>query len=172
MARDSVESLALQLDGLVEDLPGARLDNARAKDIPRLLEKLAGGRRPDTLTDYLGGRVVVDDPRMLDEVVRRLAQRYPNVEFDDFVVAPRKSGYRAIHMQVVLDNGMTAEIQIIPREILDVLAIEHATYEKWRNRTNLTLGELRQRWADKARTKAAYSQAYRQWQDRVKSQFR
>lgn len=172
LAQESVQPLTRQLEGLVRDLPDVELNNVRPKEIPRLGQKLPPDRRADTLTDYLGGRIVVDDPRMLDEVVRRLAQRYPNVEFDDFLDTARESGYRAIHMQVMLDNGMTAEIQIMPREIFNVLKIEHATYEKWRNRTNLTRGELRQRRADDAKAKAAYSQAYRQWQDRVESQFR
>lgn len=98
----------------------------RAKKPDRLAQKLAGGRRPDTLGDYLGGRIVLDDNLMLNETVWVLARRYKNVEFDNFMPEPRPSGYRAIHMQIVLDNGMTAEVQIMPRTVYEVYLCEHA----------------------------------------------
>jgi hypothetical protein len=37
-----------------------------------------------------------------------------------FSMRPRGSGYRAVLMQIVLDDGMTAEIQILPRPIMEV----------------------------------------------------
>lgn len=166
MAEENVEPLGRQLKELAADLPGVEFSGARAKKPDRLARKLKGGRRPDTLTDYLGGRIVVDDPQMLDEAVRALTGRYKIVEADDFVDNPRNIGYRAIHVQVVLDNGMTAEIQIIPSEILPVFEKDHENYEKWRNKEKLNAEELEQKRADEAWAKDAYAEAYKRWLQR------
>ena len=127
IARENVEPLSRQLTELVVDLPGVEFVGARSKEnAPRLEQKLGTGRRHDTMGDYLGGRIVIDDDLMLNETVRVLARRYKNIELDNFMVEPRPSGYRAIHMQIVLDNGMTAEIQIMPRSVYKVYLREHA----------------------------------------------
>jgi hypothetical protein len=167
MAEKNLEPLAQQLEELVSDLPGVEFRGARVKNPDRLAQKLTGGRRPDTLTDYLGGRIVVDNPLMFDEVVRVLTHQYKNMEVDDFIDNPREIGYRAIHVQVVLDNGMTAEIQLIPSDILSVYEIDHKNYEKWRDRSNLRPDELRQMEADEAWAREAYAEAYERWLQRA-----
>ena len=166
MAAENVQPLTQQLKGIVADLPGVEFSSARAKKPDRLGRKLAGGRRPDTLGDYLGGRIVVDDPSMLSEAVRVLAGRYKNIEIDNFIKKPREIGYRAIHMQIVLDNGMTAEIQIMPREILPVYEFDHENYEKWRDIDTFTEEEMNQKEADEAWAREAYAEAYERWLQR------
>ena len=164
MAEENVQPLTQQLKEIVADLPGVEFGSARAKKPDRMGQKLAGERRPDTLGDYLGGRIVVNDPSMLTEAVRVLAGRYKNIEIDYFIKKPREeSGYRAVHMQVVLDNGMTAEIHIMPSDIFEVYNREHKKYVKWRNKENLSPTEARQREDDKARAQAAYEKAYKRW---------
>ena len=130
---------------------------------------MEGGRRPDTVGDYLGGRIVVDDPQMLDEAVRALARRYKIVEADDFVDNPREIGYRATHMQIALDNGMTAEIQIMPSDILDVYSVGHPKYEKWRDKDTYSEEELNQQEVDKAWARETYAEAYGRWLRRAES---
>ncbi len=166
MAEENAAPLESQLRELAADLPGVEIGGARVKGPERLAEKLKGGRRPDTLTDYLGGRIVVDDPQMLDEAVRALTSRYRIVEADDFVDNPREFGYRAIHMQVVLDNGMTVEIQIMPSGILPVFEKDHENYERWRNKSHLTAEEFLQKEADEAWAREAYVEAYERWLQR------
>ncbi len=163
MAEENVEPLGQQLQELTADLPGVEFSGARAKKPDRLGQKLKDDRRPDTIGDYLGGRIVVNDPTMLDEAVRALTRRYKNVEVDDFLDNPRDAGYRAIHMQIVLDNGMTAEIQIMPSEILPVYEKDHENYEKWRNKEKLTVKELEEKRADRAWARKAYAEAYKRW---------
>jgi hypothetical protein len=166
MAEENVAPLGQQLKELAANLPGVDFSGARAKGPKRVAVKLARGRRPDTVGDYLGGRIVVDDPQMLDEVVRALTGRYKIVEADDFVDNPRKIGYRAIHVQIVLDNGMTAEIQIMPSEILPVFEKEHENYERWREKEKLNAEEREQKEADEAWARDAYAEAYERWLQR------
>ncbi|MDH5750777.1 MAG: hypothetical protein OEY85_15815, partial [Rhodospirillales bacterium] len=163
MAEENVGPLGQQLGELASALPGVEFVSARAKERKRLDEKLAGGRRPDTIGDYLGGRITIDDPAMLDEAVRALMRRYKNVEVDDFLDNPRDAGYRAIHMQIVLESGMTAEIQIMPSEILPVYEKDHENYAKWRHKSDLTPEEMLQEEADQAWARQAYAEAYERW---------
>jgi len=167
MADEDLQPLTQQLKEIVADVPGVQFSGARVKGRDRLDEKLATGRRPDTLGDYLGGRIVVDDPAMLGEAVRVLTSRYQSVEVDYFIKEPRETGYRAVHVQVVLDDGMTAEIQIMPREILAVYEKDHKNYEKWRNKTDLTPEEAREKEADASWAQNAYDKAYTHWLQRA-----
>ncbi|MDH5558193.1 MAG: RelA/SpoT domain-containing protein [Alphaproteobacteria bacterium] len=167
MAEANLQPLTQQLKEIVADVPGVEFSGARVKGPDRLEEKLAEGRRADTLGDYLGGRIVVDDPASLGEAMRVLTARYQSVEVDNFIKEPRETGYRAIHVQVVLDNGMTAEIQIIPSEILPVYEKDHENYEKWRNKVDLTSEEAREKEADHLWARNAYNQAYTQWLQRT-----
>jgi hypothetical protein len=166
MAEENVQPLTQQLKEIVADLPGVEFSSARAKDTERLGEKLEGGRRPDTLGDYLGGRIVVDNPASLGEAMRVLTARYQSVEVDYFIKEPRETGYRAIHVQVVLDNGMTAEIQIIPSEILQVYEKEHKNYEEWRNKKKLKQEEIPLFKKYMEESQRDYGEAYRRWLQR------
>ena len=66
-------------------------------------------------------------------------------------------------MQVVLDNGMTAEIQVMPRDIMRVFDKQHDSYEKWRGKSVITEAQDRQRLADEEWARDAYGKAYESW---------
>ena len=103
---------------------------------------------------------------MLGEAMRVLTARYQSVEVDYFIKEPRDTGYRAIHVQVVLDNGMTAEIQIIPSKILQVYEKEHANYEMWRNKKKLNQEEIPLFKKYMEESQRDYGEAYRRWLQR------
>jgi len=172
MAQENVQPLKQQLEELVNDLPGVTVHKVRAKDSSGVDRKLAGGRRPDTLTDYLGGRIVVDSPLMFDEAVRVLTRRYKNVEVDDFFENPdnqREIGYRAIHMQIVLDNGMTAEIQIMPSSLLPVYNESHVGYKKWQllDEKNISAEQTLMLEEYMISTREKFDKAFQRWRRRT-----
>lgn len=125
-------------------VPGARFYGVRAKDMAGIQGKLAT-RPANTVTDYLGGRLVVDSAAALNETLARLDRRFPILERDDKIAAP-KSGYRAMHVQVDLGNGMSAELQIVPSRISDVQGKAHKLYDtiKRLNPEKLTPAEFQQ----------------------------
>ena len=114
-----------RLRQVVEEVPGARLVGVRTKGLERLEEKLAAGQPAQTVGDYLGARIAIDDLWVAGDIIPRLGRV---VKDDVFYEAP-KLGYRARHVQIELPNGMTAEVQFVPREIAEVQEVAHKAYE-------------------------------------------
>jgi len=91
---------------------------SRLKRLPTIIKKL---NRPDNtdlsrLQDIGGCRVVVGYPRALRILEDRIRQKY-GTQLDnrgrDYIVAPRPSGYRALHMIVrEASSGLKIEIQL------------------------------------------------------------
>ena len=115
-----------RLEGIVRGIPGAEVYASRVKDLPGLLKKIQGkGRAPNTISDYLGARIVVDSPEAMHAIVDALDRTGGILEKENFV-AESKDGYRGYHLQVGLGDGTSAELQIVPRPIADVMAQSHA----------------------------------------------
>lgn len=55
------------VEELAKDLPGVQVQvrHPRDKAVSRLAEKVAKKQPPETIKDYLAGRIIVDDPRIL-----------------------------------------------------------------------------------------------------------
>ena len=66
-------------------------------------------------------------------------------------------------MQIVLDDGVTAEIQIMPRPIMEVYDKDHANYSKWRNKKDWSPEDRRQAQAERTWAQGAYAKAYENW---------
>lgn len=91
---------------------------SRLKRLPTIIKKL---NRPDNtdlsrLQDIGGCRVVVGNPEALRDLEERIRREY-GAQLDnrgrDYIVAPRPSGYRALHMIVRESNsGLKVEIQL------------------------------------------------------------
>ena len=126
---DKLERIDVKGDQAVKDKAG------RDPNTGILLDQ--SQRRYDMLYDYLGGRIVVPNMVKMQEVVDRLAAD-PNLtvmSYDNKISRPQ-GGYRAIHVDVKLPNGLITEIQVMTNEMRKVVDDNHKLYENWRNHTN------------------------------------
>lgn len=169
--RQRAHQLSPILNGWLQDvvgpIEGAEVAGVRPKDADGINSKLAAGKRPDQISDYLGGRVTVADWNALDQVLRAINDRARVLYLDDFLEGGKgTTGYRAIHLQLLTKRGMSWELQIQPREIREVQGAAHAIYEKWRRRPDLTPEQLIERAADDEQARAMFEGAWRAWSDR------
>jgi N12 class adenine-specific DNA methylase len=115
-----------RLENIVRSIPGAKVYASRVKDLPGLLDKIKSkGRAPNTISDYLGARIVVDSPEAMHAIIDVLDRTGGVLEKESSMAEP-KAGYRAFHLQVGLGDGTSAELQIVPRPVSDVMAEAHA----------------------------------------------
>ncbi len=98
----------------------------RIKDDYKIGLKLNSGKSPSQISDYLGGRLVVDKPEQAQSVLSDLQKRGNVLKVDNWLTdAGKGDGYRAIHVQLGLKNGTSTEVQLVPKQLLDV-------YEKYK----------------------------------------
>ena len=116
----------------IKQIPGVGAISSRLKDPERLREKIKQKGSPESIGDYLGGRIIVDDPKAIDEIRERL--KPIAFEEDDFLENPRDDGYRAIHYQIPIGNGLSAEVQVLPKDVKEVFKEAHTLYDKWKRK--------------------------------------
>lgn len=117
------------LKKISEDVGGAKFSGVRLKDEKELNIKLQR-KPPQEISDYLGGRIIVDSPDVAREVLGKLQQTGNVTHIDDFMNESRSDGYRAIHAQIMGNDGLSAEVQIQPKEISNVLKDGHILYKE------------------------------------------
>jgi N12 class adenine-specific DNA methylase len=111
---------------LVAGIDGAHVYNSRVKDKSGLEQKIkVKGRPASTISDYLGARIVVDTRAAMDEILAKL-DRTGGVLEAESSMETSKEGYRAYHLQVGLGDGTSAELQIVPKPIAEVMRKAHA----------------------------------------------
>jgi ppGpp synthetase/RelA/SpoT-type nucleotidyltranferase len=140
-ANKNVEGLKADLAQVVDGVEGARVFGARAKELKGVENKIATGRPPEAIGDYLGGRIHVDSPQAASDVLARLEDRFGKLLNVDDKIANPQYGYRAIHAQVEMRPGLTAEIQIVPKEIGAVQEKLHNLYDTIKRVDKSTLDE-------------------------------
>ncbi|MDA1326496.1 MAG: RelA/SpoT domain-containing protein [Proteobacteria bacterium] len=119
-ARQQAPQLETDLRKITKPLPGAELAGVRVKDMDqagfdRLQAKINRIKSPEMIPDYVGGRIYVESPSDLNRVEKILKEKFEIINRDDTLEQPRgPAGYRAVHLQVKLPDGMTAEIQLHP----------------------------------------------------------
>ena len=111
------------------------------------------------ISDYIAGRVSVDSPQAAADVLETLNKRFKVLEVDDKISKPM-DGYRAIHAQVEIAPGLTAELQIVPKEINKVQEFFHADYEKYRRLANPTQEEVAAAAAAQANVRRGFEEAW------------
>lgn len=134
-AEASHEEFKRLLQAATAELPGARFKASRVKtNIDRINRKAVEGKPIETQGDILGGRIEVDSIPAAQSVLERLERggRILPGSVENFLDQPRNWGYRAIHAQVKLDNGMTAELQLLPAEIAAAQKKVHSIYQRVR----------------------------------------
>ena len=134
LARESQESLDWLMRKAASGVDGVEFHASRIKGTPRLMEKIEQGRPAHTISDYLGSRLVVQHPQAIQAFVSELQKSAHILEDDDFLETPTPLGYRARHLQVVLPSGMSAEVQLVPEDILAVQDDAHHLYEEIRSK--------------------------------------
>lgn len=142
---------------------GATVLGVRSKEQARLQEKLAS-RPADRVSDYLGGRISVDSPGDVVKVLNRIRESHEIVHVDNFLDAPRNGGYRALHIGVKMENGIVAEVQILPKPVAGIIGESHDVYKKWRNVTEtMSAAQMKEKAAEEARMSGAFDEAYTKW---------
>ncbi len=129
MANKKEVALERLARAVASEADGARFVRTRVKDVPRLEDKLRRGKRAEEIGDYLGGRIEFKRPSDLSKLIQSLERRGVIVDLEDFLRRPRKGGYRAVHAQVDLGNGFTAELQLVPKEVAPIMEPSHKLYE-------------------------------------------
>lgn len=131
LAAEALPAYTEGLKGLEE--PGITFAGARAKGMsPRLLEKLEG-RSADEVSDYVGGRLWVDTAADMERALDRINETWPILRADNFLGNLTRGGYQAVHVDVQQPNGLSAELQVIPRQVGEIQEAMHKIYERWRH---------------------------------------
>lgn len=126
---------------------GVRIKNEAGRIDEKIAEKHGNASQ---ISDYLGGAIQVDNPHALQQIIDRIGKSDKRVlEVEDMLTSDDKTkndGYRALHMQVELEPGFSAELQIIPSSIAKIKEEMHAEYAKLRDAGDTAI-------ADRARAK-------------------
>lgn len=149
------------IQDVVANIDGAEFSKARVKDFAGVEAKIANGKSGSEISDYIGGRIIVDSEGAAGDVVRGLAGKFRILGLDNKIETP-KAGYRAVHVQADLGNGMSAEIQIVPRRIAEVHNQAHAIYDTFKrlDAANLSPADVAKITAAKAETQAMFDKAW------------
>lgn len=133
---------APKLESFLEGVPGRIESGVRVKDYARLAQKSeVEGRTASTLSDILGGRVVVNDFDQAREALNWLTEHGEIVRVKDWMHRRHPWGFRGINV-TMLPEGVpfTSEVQIMLPEFVKASDVEHKIYEKWRARGDLAEG--------------------------------
>lgn len=138
LAEQGKPDLVRRLEEVAADVDGAQAVGARVKEDGEAFRRKigdgheAGGRTAAHVSDYLGGRLSVRRVEDIPSVVAAMRRRGWTVfDLDDKFIDPN-NGYRAFHLQLELDNGLTAEVQVHVPEVIDVIDAAHKPYERYR----------------------------------------
>ncbi len=179
-AKEAKPDFDAKLGEIVGAVPNSRLEVGRMKGPDRLQEKIdelhdemrdAGVEpaSPDAgahlIRDYLAGRLIPDDQISLDKTLAQVRRRFDIVDVKDFMKKPNPlTGYTAVHVQVKLPNGTTAELQIQPAPFKRAADKGRQIFEKYRRFGNKIPASHKQEYeADVRRSREIYARAWQQW---------
>ena len=100
------------------------------KDDASLAKKLQK-KNPENVSDLLRARIDVDTIDQARAVAQDIKNTVGHIHFDDFLKTQdiRGSGYRGIHVQLMLKDGMSAELQIRLKSTSEILSRSHKLYK-------------------------------------------
>jgi hypothetical protein len=86
------------------------------------------------ISDYLGGAIEVKSLEAMKHIIKKIKDsKHKIIEVDNMLSGrDNDEGYRAVHLQVQLDNGFSAELQLLPEGIARIKEKLHPVYEKYR----------------------------------------
>lgn len=113
---------------------GVRVKHREGRIDEKIAEKNGNA---GAVSDYLGGAIEVSNPQALQQVIDRIrASGKKIIEAEDMLTSDDKyknDGYRAIHMQVELEPGFSAELQLLPKAVAKIKETMHTEYKKLRD---------------------------------------
>jgi hypothetical protein len=130
LLKGDLDDIATEIPGIVAFKLGPRIKKKQS-----LLKKMKIKEiEPNQLSDLLGGRLVADNLDAIELVKARLNDGFSIIEIDDFHLRP-KGGYRATHIQIMSDSGLSIEIQAQVKEIRAVQdGVHKKYYEPWKGK--------------------------------------
>jgi 2'-5' RNA ligase len=137
LAIQAAPELHDRLAEIAGTIPGAQFERLRPqKSTDRAGEKVEEENKPpETVPDYLAAQVAADTPQAKDQLVAELKRNFNVLEVEDKFLdgRPDKAGYPSTNVQIQMGNGLTSEVQIVPREVQDVSLDTHKLYSKGRD---------------------------------------
>lgn len=161
------------LDSVSQNVNGAEFIGTRIKEKSSLDKKIMGkGRDADGIADIIGGRIVVDNYKAIQQVVDNIGKRARVLELENKMGA-EDGQYKAVHLIVMASNGMATEIQIQPRPIREVQDEAHVIYKKWQNVKkvdDLSKAKKKKMLEDFEKSRQLFSDAWAKWKEQTKGQ--
>lgn len=169
-AKENLEPTLGLLRDATQDIPGAKVIGSRIKDPETLDLKIdRKGIQPNQISDYLGSRIQIDSNTTADQVIKNIGKNAKITHEDNFMSGTGRpdTGYRAIHLQVMGKDGFSHEVQIIPKEIMDIYDKNRALYDKWKDyRGNVPPEMEKERQKDMATAKKLFDDAWARYESR------
>ncbi len=145
---------------ITDGVKDASVYGVRLKDTGSLDLKLGRGKSIQEVSDFVGGRIVVDTQAALDHVIANFRKSADIMEIDNFLDGQKASGYRSVHIQIKSDRGVSAEVQIQPAPMRAVQDEAHIIYKRWQNVTEASDEKA----ADLLKAKALFDEAWSKWE--------
>lgn len=136
LATEAMPEYVAGIKSALKGIPGAELANTRdSKNPERLAEKInEEGQPAQTVNDYGAAQISVDSPAAKDATIAAIKKQFPVVREEDlFEKGDPDYGFRHVSLQVEMPNGVTQELQVVPREVLEANPEEHHDYKRGRN---------------------------------------
>jgi len=129
------------LQATLDDVaPNSAKVYTRAKLPEKVQLKVDAGKNPQNISDYVGGRIVVDKAEDVIPTLNKLDKKANILSidnwFDKFGHPANKDGYRAVHVQLGNTKGTSAEVQIIPKDFIEINDAGKAAYDNLRHKAN------------------------------------
>lgn len=164
-AKQSENDFSKLLKYISDKVKGSEFYKTRIKDDEGIARKLQF-KEPNKISDILGGRILVDSRESAEAVLEQLKKNSNVTHVDDFLNDEgRPSGYRAIHAQIEGDNGISAEVQIQPRDIGEAHNESHALYKEMQQ--SMDAGDVEKAEAMDDKAKEINNSAWQKFKDRV-----
>jgi len=137
LAAEAAPELETRLSRLAAGVEGAKFVRLRPQKNPvRVRAKVHEEDKPaETISDYLASQISADTVEAKDCVIAEMKKHFQVVDVEDSFLKGRakKAGYPSANVQVMLSNGATAEVQIVPREVQQATEQSHHFYKMGRN---------------------------------------
>jgi len=135
-AKDFARQFENGLKSSTQGIKGARFESVRDEKTPtRLDEKIEKEGQPvDTIPDILAGRIEADSHEAHEKAAKAVKGNFSVVrDIDEFKDGDPDFHYRAHKIQVQVTPELSAEVHIIPKEVLEAGFEQHADYQKARD---------------------------------------
>jgi 2'-5' RNA ligase len=135
-AKDHAQQFEDGLKAATRGITGAKFDAVRAEKEPdRLDEKIKDEGQPiHTIPDILAGRIGVDTRDAHERTVAAVKSHFKVIrDEDEFEKGSPPTNYRVHKLQAQVTPQLSAEVHIVPREVLEANAAQHGVYEDARD---------------------------------------